>query len=99
MVFDPNQDIPAMLADFGVLVVFGAYSAKGIFDQTTKAESFGSEQADVLVLGPSVVVKADAFPGLKVGSALTVNGAAYAVRDRLAASDGKTIRIFLRNAP
>ena len=85
--------------EFGVPVVCGLAAGQGIFDNVTRAEQFGSELADVLIMEPSVLVEASKFPDAKAGQSITVGDITWLIRDRKALSDGKTIRLFLRQVP
>lgn len=94
-----DRDLPELMVDFGVQVVCGFNAGLGIFDNTTRAEGFGRELADVLILEPSVMVEASQFPEAKVGVPISVGGLNYLVRDRKSMGDDKLIRLFLRLVP
>jgi hypothetical protein len=96
MAFSPLADLPFLLSDFGVPVVAGSVQTVGILDLTTASETFGSETAQVVLQVPSVLVRTGSLPAVKTGSAITVNGVAYTVRDRQAESDGALERLFLK---
>lgn len=89
-----SSDLPAMLSDFGEVVVFGAYTSKGILDHQTDVQDLGDQMA---VLGStiSILIQVSALPGLKKASAITVGGTSYKVREIHRQDDGQLARVFL----
>lgn len=79
------EDLDAFLGDFGVSVTFGAYTAKGILDMPSEIIAGGM----VLTTDYQLTFKSTALPGLGYQSSITVDGAAYTVREVRAQDDGK----------
>jgi len=89
-------DLPYLFRDFGVAVVKGAEQTTGILDD--------GEGLVVAGFAPGMTgrelgltLRTGALTGLAVGSALTVGGTAYVVRERLTLDDGKLTRCLLEN--
>lgn len=79
------------LADFGVPVVFGAYTGKGILDMPSEIIAGGM----VLTTDYQLTIKTAAFPGIKRGDAITVNSVSYTVREARLQDDGVFTNVFL----
>jgi len=79
------EDLDVFFSDFGVTAVFGAESAKVLFDypEMVVAEDY------VVTAENTITYKATLFPTLAKGSAITVDGVSYKVNTVLAAEDGK----------
>jgi hypothetical protein len=72
------------LNDFGVPVVFGNRTVKGILDMPTEVLSGNM----VLSTDYQLTFKTSALPGLGYGSAITVNRVAYTVKSVRQVDDG-----------
>jgi hypothetical protein len=72
------------LEDFGVTVTNGITTSKGILDMPSEVIAGGM----VITTDYALTVKTSAFPTLKYDDALTVNGAAYTVREAKLQDDG-----------
>lgn len=75
-----SDDLAFMLADFGEVVVFGAYTARGILSFDSDPQDLG---ANLPVMGTTISLEyaPTSLPGLKKGSSITVAGTAYRVKD------------------
>lgn len=80
-----SEDLDGFLNDFGVAVTFGSYSAKGILDAPSEIIAGGM----VLTTDYQLTFKTSALPGLGYQSSITVDSAAYTVREVRAQDDGK----------
>lgn len=72
------------LNDFGVPVVFGKHTVKGILDMPTEVLSGNM----VLSTDYQLTFKTSALPGLGYNSAITVNGVAFTVKSVRQVDDG-----------
>ena len=94
MAYFGDSDLAYMLSGTGaVTVVFGSYSGPGqqdLFDEVL----LKGDQVGLIGKVTSIVVQTSAFPGIKVGSSITINGIAYTVRDRLREGDGATTKLL-----
>lgn len=86
------SDVQAMLDTFGVPVVLGAVTAKGIFDNP---EAVLEGSPDMAAARPTVLVKTGTFPALATGADLTVDGEAFKVAGFHRVEDGATTIIDL----
>jgi hypothetical protein len=81
----PSFDLPdVFLSDFGATVVSGGTTGKGILDMPTEIVAGGM----VLTTDYALTFKTATFPALGYGSALTVDGVAYTVREVRLQDDG-----------
>lgn len=92
-----DGDIVAILSDLKALgeavdVVLGGTTVQGILRRSQEL-LIGAEQEQVERV-PVVTIKAG-LAGLAVGSALTVGGVSYLVRDVVAADDGGLVDVVL----
>lgn len=88
-------DFPVLLADFGVDVVVGVGSARGLFD--ARDEEILPGVVDVSVgRRLSVRIVSGSLPGLVIGAGITVAGVGYAVREILQIDDGAFTEVLLR---
>jgi len=94
MTFFGDADLDAMLGtDFGVPVVMGSITVKGIVDQFHD-EVGGSDQGPQLVTRRVTVrVKTGDLPALAAGASITVDGTAMKVLQALEENDGAITRI------
>ncbi len=90
--FGPS-DLDVLLADFGVPVVVGAVTAKGIVDAPDE-EMLAGEFAGLVGRVTVVLVKTDAFSAvLSRGATITVDGAALKVHSYIRIDDGAYTRV------
>lgn len=84
-----TNDLDAILADplFSSAVVFGALKTSGHLDWEDVLDKDGSG-LDVFVRRRTVRIRTGTLPGLKNGSAITVDGAAFVVHDSNHRDDG-----------
>jgi hypothetical protein len=76
---------------FGKPVVAGAVSGYGILDVPTQVIADGM----VLTTEYKLTVRTDQFGSLKYGDAVTVDGAAYVVREPMLVDDGLLTEVLL----
>lgn len=88
-------DIPGLLADFGVDVVLGATTVKGLVDDGEELMLEGEASVALQQGQKSVIVQTGALPGLQVGSAVTVDGQSHTVRERRKIGDGALTRLLV----
>ena len=86
-----NESLDAFLADFGVPVTDGTTTTTGILDMPSEVIAGGM----VITTDYALTVKSSVYPNLKYGDALTVNGAAYTVREVRAQDDGQFAIVYL----
>lgn len=87
-----NEDPSVFLNDFGVTCTAGAVTGLGILDMP------GQVIADGMVLNTdySLLVRTADFGGLLYGDSITVNGAAYTVREARKLDDGVFSELLLQ---
>lgn len=83
--------LDTFLQDFGSPVVWGQVTGSGILDSPT--ELVNGDRA--LSVEFTLTVKTSLFGNAKYGDALTVDGAAYTVRETLRLDDGQLSMIIL----
>jgi hypothetical protein len=79
MTFFGDSDIPAMLADMGVPVTVGAVTAKGLVNLAGQ-DVFQGDMAPVKGKVVVMTVQTSAFPGIKSGDPVTVDGTTWTIR-------------------
>lgn len=86
-----TEDLTVFLQDFGVSCTSGATTALGILDMP------GQVLAEGMVISTDYTLTARAadFGALKYGDAITVDGAAYTVRDSRLIDDGRFCEVSL----
>ena len=89
-----TEDLDIFLADFGVSCTAGATTAKGILDMPSQVISDGM----VLTTDYTLTTRTSAFGSLIRGDSITVDGAAYTVRETMLISDGKFVQIALQKS-
>lgn len=84
---DLDADIDIMLADSGLDMTFGAFSGKCLEDVSDEEMLPGVSAAlgEVRI----ITIRTSAFPGLEVGSLVTVDGTSYKLIDRKRVADGR----------
>lgn len=93
-----QEDLAGLLADTGVAwskPAFGAQTFIGLFDTPDEALRFGNVAMESTMYELTVSSADVATTGTQNGDALTVDGAAYSVRDVLKLEDGALSRIAL----
>lgn len=86
-----TEDLDVFLADFGVTVISGATTTTGILDMPSEVIAGGM----VITTDYALTIKTAALPNLGYGDALTVNGAAYTVREVKLQDDGRLSTAYL----
>lgn len=86
-----SENLDAFLSDFGVAVTRGSTTTTGVLDMPSEVIAGGM----VITTDYALTVKSSALPGLAYGDALTVDGAAYTVREVRAQDDGKFSIVYL----
>ena len=87
-----TEDLDIFLADFGVSCTAGAVTANGILDMPSQILSDGM----VLSTDYTLTARASNFGSLIRGNSITIDGAAYTVRDTMLIDDGKFVQIALQ---
>lgn len=99
--FYADADIPAMLADFGVVVVLDSITAKGVVDYVDGVTLKENGIAGVINKAITVMLQTRAFPSLAannaVGKSITVDGVSYTVRLREQTTDGAITHLLCTN--
>lgn len=90
---DLDADIDTMLADFGELMSFGVFTGKCLVDIADQdmVPTFTAALGEVRI----VTVRTSAFPGIAVGSTVSIGGISYQVKDRKRIADGRLTMIAL----
>lgn len=86
-----NFETDVFLNDFGLPVVWGRYSGKGVLDMPSEIIAGGM----VLTTDYQLTVKTSDFPGIDQGATITVNGAGYYVREARTIDDGVFSQLYL----
>lgn len=89
-----TEDLDLFLADFGVTCIAGAVTAQGVLDMPSQVVADGM----VLTTDYRLTCRASAFGNLKYGDAITVNGAAYTVRENMFVDDGNFCELMLQKS-
>lgn len=79
-----NENPDTFLNDFGLPVVFGSYTVKGVLDAPTEVLSGNM----VLSTDYQLTFRTSALPGLAYASAITVGGIPYTVKSVRQVDDG-----------
>ena len=82
-----TEDLDVFFPDFGVAANAGAVDFLVIFDRASVLSLGGSVEST----GPQCVGKTSDLGALVEGSAITINGAAYTVKDNLPDGTGITV--------
>lgn len=86
-----SENLDAFLGDFGVTVTKGTVTTYGVLDMPSEVIAGGM----VITTDYALTIKSNAFASLQYGDALTVDGAAYTVREVRAQDDGKFSTVYL----
>lgn len=89
-----TEDLSLFLEDFGVSCTSGAVTAQGILDMPSQVVADGM----VLTTDYKLTCQAADFGSLKYGDPITVDGAAYTVRENMLVDDGKFCEIMLQKS-
>jgi len=96
--FFRDADIPSMLADFGVTVVFDGVTALGVVDYVDSVTLKENGIAGVINKAITVMLQTSAFASLTasnaVGLPITVDGVAYHIRQREQTTDGAVTHLL-----
>lgn len=88
-----DSDLAYILGDtLSVAFTFGAYNGRGILD--TEDRSMSQADGDVVGLQTTFQIGQAAAPGIKRGSAITVDGVNYKVRDLMKQPD-RSLLLYL----
>jgi hypothetical protein len=93
MTFFGASDIAGMLADFGVPIVSGVTTGKGIVDQVDR-EAYQDQSVQFTGREVTVTVETAKFAALKSGSAITVEGVEHLVRHTRRIGDGALTEVM-----
>ena len=91
MAFTENLDVFFSTGGFGLTVSSGSDTGVGILDMPTEVIADGV----VLTTDYRLLVKSEDFTSLSRGSAMTVDGTAYTVREVMLLDDGKITQVML----
>lgn len=101
MQFYEDSDIPSMITDFGVVVVFDGVTAKGIVDYVDAVTLEQNGITGVVNKSITVMLQTSAFPSLvannAIGKTITADGVTYTVRQRLQQTDGAITHLLCTN--
>lgn len=86
-----TETLDVFLADFGVSVTNGVTSTTGVLDMPSEIIAGGM----VITTDYALTIKASVYPNLKHGDSLTVNGAAYTVREVRLQDDGAFAVVYM----
>jgi len=86
-----SESLDVFLSDFGVAVTNGITTATGVLDMPSEIIAGGM----VVATDYALTLKASDFPALAYPDPLTVNGAAYTVREVRAQDDGVFVIVYL----
>lgn len=89
-----SGDLARFFADFGEVIVFGTYTCKGHLALESDLITEGGDMT-VMGLSQSLQFPSASLPGLKRGSALTVGGTSFKVREVRKQDDGALSVAFL----
>jgi hypothetical protein len=91
MAFTEDLDVFFSTDGFGLSVTVGATTGVGILDMPSEIIADGV----VLTTDYKLLVKTSVFSTLARGSAVTVDGTNYTVREAMLMDDGKITQVFL----
>lgn len=86
-----TEDLSIFFNEFAVTVSTGAVTGKGIFDSPTMLMGDGT----ILSNEYTVLVQKSVFGVPLYGDAMTIDGAAYTVREARMVDDGKLVEVSL----
>lgn len=91
-----DGDIEALLAGVGgVAVVHGGETGQGLYD-TPDSRILTGNETSLISDRKTVTVRTSAFPTLKVGNSITVDGTAAVVVDRERSGDGALTHLTIK---
>jgi riboflavin synthase alpha subunit len=85
-----SENLDAFLADFGVTVTDGTTTTTGVLDMPSEVIA-----GMVITTDYALTIKSSVYPNLKYADSLTVDGAAFTVREVRAQDDGKFSIVYL----
>lgn len=88
------DDLSVLLDDFGVDVVLGEDSVKGLLDEVDEEILASGAPSPVTGKGVVFVLVTGSLPALLEGSILTSEGKTYKVRQRMQVGDGAYTRVL-----
>jgi hypothetical protein len=91
MAFTENLDVFFSTDGFGLTVTSGTYRGVGILDMPSEIIADGV----VLTTDYKLLVKTADFPALTRGTAITVDGINYTVREPMLLDDGKITQVMI----
>lgn len=86
-----KEDLDVFMSDFGVSVTAGTTTTTGVLDMPSEVIAGGM----VITTDYALTIKTSALPNLKYQDALTVDGAAYTVREVRQQDDGRFSIVYL----
>ena len=86
-----SENLGAFLADFGVTVTRGEDTTTGVLDMPSEVIAGGM----VITTDYALTIASSALPGLGYGDSLTVDGAAYTVREVRQQDDGAFSIVYM----
>ena len=93
MVFQP-ADVPVLLEDFGVDIVLGEETVKGILDRNDEEILDSGAPSPITGQGVVITVASGTPIGVDEGVTITADGASYKVRQIMTFADGAYSRLF-----
>jgi hypothetical protein len=86
-----SENLDVFLSDFGVPVTDGVTATTGVLDMPSEVIAGGM----VITTDYALTIKSSVYPNLLHGDSLTVNGAAYKVREVRLQDDGLFSIVYL----
>lgn len=86
------EDLAPLFADFGVTAVFGVLTAQVLLDAPGEEIFDGMQQSTEY----AITYRSTDLSGLVAGSAITVDGVVFKVRQTTPQGDGKLIKAMLK---
>lgn len=94
MTYFGTSDLPSMLAGFGVPVVWGSITAKGIVD-VVDLQLFSDTNISITGKEKTLTVQTETFAGLKEGDRLTIEGITHRVIQTRQQGDGALMAVLV----
>lgn len=95
-----DEDLGTFFAEMAIEVVWPDTGLRGpgILDEGGEQHDFPSQRSEVIVIEPSVLVMTKDFPGLRKNDLIVVEEASRRVSKAIPEGDGRTTRIYFREA-
>ena len=90
-----NDDVPALLADFGVAVIFNGVTFKGIPDVKSIVAVDDRGRGTIVGTERALTIRKSDAPAINMDSQLTVDGVVYYVRDFVDEGDSALVKLLL----